>query len=299
MIFYQPSVQKNLHFVQNVYKLHLLTDYLFKKLFIMKTFISTLLMAIVALSFGACTKFQDTGSEYGRQYVIKKIDGKELWGVAYEDDAKLVFRLGQYHYGKLKTYKEEWQQRGIKCQYDKIDFQKIGGGSYMFIGHKDGQLFYYNENCEAFADNHPVTKVEFIGSGKGLCFGNYWEYKFYTPAGVYSTVTGPYEDINVGYFGYSIKEGGKWGYVYGRTDIKNDPYFKQTVPCEYDEIIEVIAGNFTKNQAFARKGDVWTAYDNRGNVTKMDQALLRKAKSKKDKATNLPFYTFYYDYRKY
>ncbi len=265
----------------------------------MKKIFLALLTAIVALSFGACTKFQETGSKYGRLYVIKKIDGKELWGVAYEDDAKLFFHSDQYGYGKLKTYKEEWQQRGIKCQYDKIDFKQIGKGSNMFIGHKDGQLFYYNENCEALAENHPVTKVEYVGSGQGLCFGNYWEYKFYTPAGVYSTITGPYEDLNVGCFGYAIKENGKWGYVYGRHDIKNDPRYNQTVPSEYDEIIEAIAGNFSKNLAFARKGNSWTAYDNKGNVTKVNPVLFRKAKLEKDKATALPFYTFYFDYRKY
>lgn len=257
----------------------------------MKKFFFFLLTAIVALSLGSCTKFQSAGPNSERFYVIKKIDGKVQYGVAISNDVQLFISVGKYCYGKLKVPES---YICVPCKYDDITFTKVGE-AMMFVCHKNKQMFLYGANGTSYANGNPITDVKFLGNGRGLCFNTKWEYKFYSPVGVYTTLIGPYEDVNVGFFGYSIKEKGKWGYVYGRKGITTSPCFQQTVPCQYDEIIEAISDNFNYNLALVRQGNSWYAYTNQGHIKKVNPAFIRYAKSIKDKNTSEPFFTMHYD----
>ena len=268
----------------------------------MKKFLFILLgiIAVALLAFAfTCGKFVETGSEYGRWFVIKKVDGKKQWGVDLKRDAVAVLSFGNRGYGYITIDEDEigypFAQTGIKCKYDQIEFKKVAE-SMMFIGHKGSELYYYDENADWFADEKPVYKMENLGKSSSRSLGYTWEYKFYTPEGVYIHNTGPYEDIFVGLWGYAIKQNGGWGYVYGRHDIKTEGQdrFKQTVPCLYDEIIEAIDTKQLHNKVFARKGNTWVVYDNEGNKTSAPASTIQAAKRTKDKKTDRPFFTHYY-----
>lgn len=257
----------------------------------MKKFFFFLLTAIVALSFGSCTKFQSAGPDSERFFVLKKVDGKVQYGAAFKNDVQLFLPIGKYSYGKLKIPES---YLCVPCKYDDIEYTKVGE-TMMFVCHKDKQMFLYDAGGSPYAGGQPITKIDFLGRGRGSCFGTKWEYKFYTPVGVYNTVTGPYEDLSVGYFGYAIKENGKWGYMYGRHDVKATPRYRQTVPCQYDEIIEAISGDFPYNLAIVRQGNNWVVYDNQGRIKKVNPALIRHVKRVKDKNTTEPFASLHYD----
>lgn len=268
----------------------------------MKKFLFFLLglVAIAVAAFAVtCDKFMETGSEYGRWFVIKKVDGKKQWGVVLKRDAVKVLSLGKYSYGYITIDEDEigypFAQTGIKCKYDRIEFKDLGE-IMVFIGHKGDDLYYYDENADWLAEEKPVYKVENLGKGSARSLGYNWEYKFYTRDGVYLYNIGPYEDIFVGLWGYAIKQNGGWGYVYGRYDIKTKgkDRFKQTVPCLYDEIIEAIDTKQLHNKVFARKGNTWVAYDNEGNKTSVPASTIQAAKRTKDKKTKSPFFTHYY-----
>ena len=256
----------------------------------MKKILFFLLTAIVALSFGSCTKFQSAGPDSERLFVIKKIDGKVQYGAAFKDDVQLFFSVGQYSYGKLKISES---YLCVPCQYDDIEYTKVGE-TMMFVCHKDKQMFLHARDGSSYTDGNPVTDIKFIGDGRGLCFNAKWEYKFYTPVGVYNTVTGPYEDLSVGFLGYAIKKNGKWGYIYGRYDSEDEPQYRQIVPCQYDEIIEADVIN-NRDLALARKGTSWVAYDKQGHIIKVNPAFIRYAKNLKDKHTSEPFFFLCHD----
>ena len=257
----------------------------------MKKILFFLLTAIVALSFGSCTKFQSAGPDSERFFVIKKVDGKVQYGAAFKDDVQLFLPIGKYSYGKLKIPES---YLCVPCKYDDIEYTKVGE-TMMFVCHKDKQMFLYDAGGSPYAGGQPITKIDFLGRGRGSCFGTKWEYKFHTPAGVYNTVTGPYEDLSVGFCGYAIKKNGKWGYMYGRYDSEDEPQYRQIVPCQYDEIIEADA-YLGFSMAVVRQGNNWIAYDDKGQPKKVSTEFVRYLKKIKDKNTSEPF--FFLDYGK-
>ena len=252
----------------------------------------------VALICNACsTRFVEVPSEDNLLYAIQKIDGKDQWGVVLKKDTKTFFSMGGYQYGIITTEDigNPFRYSGFLCQYDSIAYTNVGD-SKMFICYKGTDKYYYDRNTNWCADEKPVTDVEYIGSGKGLCFGNEHEYKFYTTDGVYSTSKGPYEDIGIGYYGYAIKEGGKWGFFYGRHDIKapKESRYTQIVPSQYDEIIEGFDGSKVKSFIFARQGKKWIVYNHLGRVITIDQSIINRAVNWKNKNSKGSFCTFYF-----
>ncbi len=242
------------------------------------------LLALVGLIFAfTCEKFAETGSVYGRLYVIKKVDGKKQWGVVLKQDALVLLPLGKYSYGYIRIPENEigypFYSTGIKCKYDEIRLEKVLWEK-MFICKKDGKTYYYHENTDWYADEKPVSKIEDYGPGKSKCFLNFREYKMYTESGIYTASLGPVEDVKVGFWGYSIQKNGKWGFVHGRQDVPHSKTekFKEIVPCIYDEIVEAIDSQGVKAIIFARNGDVWYAFNENGQSIPVNKSRLSIAR---------------------
>ena len=259
----------------------------------MKNLLLIFTVISVLICSGCSTSFVEVPSHDQLLYAIQKVDGKEQWGVVFKKDTKISSAQNGRLHGSITTeyIGYPFAYSGIACKYDSITIEEVGPKE-MFVCVKDGNKYYYNMDTNWYADENPVTKVEYVGSGKGLCMGNTHEYKFYTANGVYSTTKGPYEDINVGYFGYSIKENGKWGFYYGRHDIENskDERYVQILPCEYDEIIEGFCSSEFTTYVFARIGNKWQTFNNHGKPVKMgtgtvNRAIQWKNQKKKDSKT--------------
>ncbi|MBE6452208.1 MAG: hypothetical protein E7012_01805 [Alphaproteobacteria bacterium] len=246
-------------------------------------FISCLLVLTICSS---CTKFVDVEGQDQVLYAIQKIDGQERWGIILKRDTKIICSIGGYHYGNITTEDIGYPfiNSGVECKYDSISFVDVGP-TKMFIGHKGTDKYYYLQSTTWCAKENPVTKVEYLGSGEGLCFGNKYEFKFYTSEGVYNLSRGPYEDIEVGFMGYAVKQNGKWGYYHGRHNVSNGKKerYVQIIPCEYDEIIPIINEPRLKDIVYARKGTQWECFNKRGEKIKVDKNLLNKAISWKPK----------------
>ena len=242
-----------------------------------------LFIAMVSLLLGSCTTFIPTGSEYNLWFAIKKIDGKEHWGVVQDSHAKGVNlngkRVGFIHLSRSEK-EQGWpyEGKGIGIKYDSIKFVDFHSHK-MFFAYKDGKNYYYSEGFTYYADEQPVEILEYVSIGRNKCFNNKIDIKFYLEDGtVYTTNIGPVEDIEVGFWGYALKENGKWGYFYGRADIKtNDERYKQTVPFAYDEIIESIDMKYMKHLVFARQGNAWHIYNKKGEKLPTDINMINHA----------------------
>ncbi len=242
-----------------------------------------LFIAMLALLFSSCTTFIPTESEHDLWYAIKKIDGKEQWGVVQDKHVKAIDingkKVGFIHLSSIeKELGWPYPGYGIGVKYDSIKFVDFHSQK-MFFAYKDGKNYYYSEGFRYYADEQPVKKLEYIYSGTNRCFKNKIEAKFHLEDGmVYTTSMGPVEDVEVGFWGFALKQKGKWGYLYGRSDIKtNDKTFTQTVPFAYDEIIESIDMNYMKHLVFARQGNVWHIYNKEGEKLPTDMRMINKA----------------------
>ena len=113
---------------------------------------------------------------------------------------------------------------------------------------------------------------------------------------VYTTRRGPVEDIEVGFWGYALKYNGKWGYYFGRLDIKNNAgsYFTQIIPFSYDEIIESLDMKYMKHLVFARQGDVCHIYNKKGEILPTDMKMINTALDKKKGSNYARPYFFSY-----
>lgn len=260
-----------------------------------------LFIAFIACFFCSCTTFIHTGSEYNLWFAIKKIDGKEQWGVV-QDRHVVGFRNNDKAIGYLRLSQADkelgWPDPGygIGVKYDSIKFVDFYSQK-MFFAYKDGKNYYYSEGLTYYAHEHPVERLEYISPGRSKCFNNQIEAKFYLADGtVYTTDRGPVEDINVGFYGYALKKNGKWGYYFGRRDIKtSDKRFVQTVPFDYDEIIESLDMKWQNHLVLARKGNVWDTYNRSGEKLPTDVNILNEALSRRKKSGNVNPDFFIYD----
>lgn len=242
-----------------------------------------LLIALNALFFCSCTTFIPTGSEYDLWFAVKKVDGKEQWGVVQDGHAKGISlngkKVGFIHLSSVeKELGWPYAGYGIGVKYDSIKFVDFHSQK-MFFAYKDCKNYYYSEGFRYYADEQPVERLEYVSVGRNKCFNNKVDIKFYLEDGsVYTTNTGIVEDVEVGFWGYALKENGKWGYFYGRSDIKtNDNRFTQTVPFAYDEIIESLDMKYMKHLVFARQGNVWHTYNKKGERIPTDMNMINHA----------------------
>lgn len=259
-----------------------------------------LFIAMISLLLGSCTTFIHTGSEYNLWFAIKKIDGKEQWGVV-QDRHVVGFRNNDKAIGYLRLSQADkelgWPYAGygIGIKYDSIRFVDFYSQK-MFFAYKDGKNYYYSEGLKYYADEQPVERLEYVSPGKSKCFNNQIEAKFYLKDGtVYTTSRGPVEDIEVGFWGYALKKNGKWGYFYGRLDIKtNDKRFTQTVPFAYDEIIEALDMKYMDHWVYARQGKVWHIYNKKGERIPTNMNMINKALKEREKSQyNRPNFLIY------
>lgn len=246
----------------------------------MKRFVAFI---VLSFFFSSCTTFIPTGSEYNLWFAVKKVDGKEQWGVVQDGHVKGINingkKVGFIHLTSVeKELGWPYAGYGIGVKYDSIKFVDFHSQK-MFFAYKDGKNYYYSEGFKYYADEQPVERLEYVSPGIGKCFKNRIEAKFYLEDGtVYTTNRGPVEDIEVGFWGFALKENGKWGYFYGRSDIKtNDKRFTQTVPFAYDEIIEALDMKYMDHWVYARQGKVWHIYNKKGERIPTDMNLINIA----------------------
>ncbi len=241
-----------------------------------------ILISICAL-LSSCVRAYDEGCAEGQYLYTKKVDGKQYWGVVRD---KHAFPYGKYIFLRM----DDDERPGIKCEYDKIEYKAIGPLN-MYVAYKGSEVYYFDEvSLSPKANGNPVWNVEFVKDFASSCFGNRHIYKFYTKDGVYSCGLGPCQDIFVGYYGYAIKDNGKWGFYYGRYDLspgRDDKYY-QIAPCIYDELIEVDdeAWGFV---LLLRKGAKWKAIDKSGKELFLSDYMrdyILSKKQQKIKETN-------------
>ena len=264
----------------------------------MKRFVAFI---VLSFFFSSCTTFIFTGRD-NTWYAVKKIDGKEQWGAVSEryvrglpcneldaDGNEIRKVKGYIHLSstdrELTRELGYWPFDAIGIKYDSI--RLVNFHDYeMFFAYKDGKRYYYTGGFRPIADEQPVERVEYISSGVSKCFKNQIEAKFHLADGsVYTTNKGPVEDIEVGFWGYALKDNGKWGYFYGRSDIKNnDKRFTQTVPFAYDEIIEALDMKYMNHLVFARQGKVWHIYNKKGERLPTNMNMINKALNEREQS---------------
>ena len=264
----------------------------------MKRFVAFI---VLSFFFSSCTTFIFTGRD-NAWYAVKKIDGKKQWGAVSEryvrglpyneldaDGNEIRKVKGYIHLSstdrELKRELGYWPFDAIGIKYDSI--RLVNFHDYeMFFAYKDGKRYYYTGGFRPIADEQPVERVEYISSGVSKCFKNQIEAKFHLADGsVYTTNKGPVEDIEVGFWGYALKDNGKWGYFYGRSDIKNkDKRFTQTVPFAYDEIIEALDMKYMNHLVFARQGNVWHTYNKIGERIPTDMNMINKVLNEREQS---------------
>lgn len=262
----------------------------------MKRFVAFI---VLSFFFSSCTTFIFTGRD-NTWYAVKKIDGKEQWGAVSERyvrglpcneldaDGNVIRKVkGYIHLSsterELKRELGYWPFDAIGIKYDSI--RLVNFHDYeMFFAYKDGKRYYYTGGFRPIADEQPVERVEYVSSGASKCFKNRIEAKFHLADGsVYTTNMGPVEDIEVGFWGYALKDNGKWGYIYGRSDIK-DERFTQTVPFAYDEIIEALDMKYMNHLVFARQGKVWHIYNKKGERLPTNMNMINKALNEREQS---------------
>ncbi|MBE6448847.1 MAG: hypothetical protein E7018_06105 [Alphaproteobacteria bacterium] len=233
-----------------------------------------LIWAFVCFLTCGCVRADDEGAAPGHFLISKKEKGKQYWGAI---KSKYVTPFGNRAYLRVDDSELESCCGGICCEYDRVEYKDIGPEK-MYVAYKGSDAYYFDKNFFPIARHEPVIKAQFVKKGKNLCFGNGYEYKFYTQKGVYTRSVGPYEDVFVGFYGYGIKENGKWGFFQGRHDVTygRKEKFVQNVPCLYDELIETVRSD-GYHLVLARSGNKWKAIDKDGKEVALSSSFLKRA----------------------
>ncbi|MBE6444490.1 MAG: hypothetical protein E7019_00320 [Alphaproteobacteria bacterium] len=262
----------------------------------MKKILLISFLALLACSCVRITKF-DASDDFEFCQYEKKVDGKKRYGVIFKNSIK--FMLGEYAFLEEETKFDPLSSGVIPCIYDSISLKMICEKEYMFVCQKDGQTYYYSQKGAIHAGGNPVTKIEYMGdSSRYYCFGHTHDFKFYTEKGIYTKSAGPHEDICISYYGYAIKENGKWGFVrdYEFWNIGDDEPYKQVLPCEFDELADVLdLTQYNTVITLARKGTTWECYDGKGQKIPIKKEWLNTViRTKKQKNLNQPIYRVVY-----
>ena len=254
----------------------------------MKKIVLLLISVLLTVCFSSCTKRIPT--KYDELFIVVKNGryGLERRQNVVECKFDTMYYATTYYSIDQKTGKKK-TEKGTK--------------SALFIGELNGERFYFDNFARPLCDGNPVIDERlFIGKlfNGQASLGDGLFSKFLTKKGFYvyemdaagygwylQDGVGPYEDIYIGIYGYSIQQKGKWGFIFGRKDVnlhkhsKNKAKFQQIVPCEYDGIIEVLdmsptaidrahVSSALENVILGRKGKKnWVGFNEKGQSVKI------------------------------
>ncbi len=237
----------------------------------MKKFVLFFVSVLLATNLSSCTKFVkpqvDDEENVSQLFVMKE----QKWGMIDRQAAVVIWPWGKCCYGweKKSLIGESWNAKPV---YDSITVSKAFQPlTVLYIGWKGGHKYYYGANGQSCAEGKAVAKIEYAAKNT-CCFGTA-VFKLVTETGECYLQDAfvnspPYvrlcEDARVEDFGYAVKLNGKWGYIYGRHDVKRYDetgyvwVFKEVLPCIYDEVKSDFSSDPGQNKVMGRQGRVWT-----------------------------------------